>query len=198
MTKQEKLDELFSRNHFLPVSAVRAAGIQSQFITNMLRTGKIVRVARGIYSRSGSTASETDDLELLARRIPAGVICLVSALRFHKLTDENPHKVSIALPHGYHTPELSYPSVRYFSFSGEAFSKAIEPHMLNGTTVKVYSVEKTIVDCFKYRNKVGLDIAVAALREAANQNRIDYNSLWESAKICRVSNIIRPYVEACQ
>ncbi len=193
MTKIEKLNELFSQNHFLSVSAIRATGIPSQFVTNMLRRGKIIRVARGVYS-----PSETDDLELLAQRIPAGVICLVSALRFHNLTDENPHEISIAVPHGYHTPDLSYPPVRYFSFSGKAFSEAIIPRMLNGTTVKVYSVEKTIADCFKYRNKIGLDIAITALREAANQNRIDYNALWSAAKICRVSNIIRPYMEAYQ
>jgi len=198
MTKQEKLNDLFSQNHFLSVSTIRAAGIPSQFVTNMLRHGKITRVTRGIYSLAGSTATETDDLELLAQRIPVGVICLVSALRFHKLTDENPHEISMAVPHGYHTPELSYPPVQYFSFSGKAFSEAAIPHVLNGTTVKVYSVEKTIADCFKYRNKIGLDIAITALREAANQNRIDYNALWSAAKICRVSKIIRPYMEAYQ
>lgn len=198
MTKQEQLTELFSSKHFLSAAEIRAAGIPSMFITLLLRSGKIVRAARGVYSLAERTASETDDLELVSRIVPSGVLCLVSALRFHKLTDENPREISLAMPRGYHTPGISYPPVRYFVFSGRAFSSGIGTCEFAGTTVKVYSIEKTIADCFKYRNKIGLDIAVAALREAAEQNRIDYDSLWEFVKICRVSKIIRPYMEAVQ
>lgn len=198
MTKQKQLTELFSSKRFLSASEIRAAGIPSMFITVLLRSGKIVRAARGVYSLAERTAAETDDLELLSRIVPTGVICLVSALRFHKLTDENPREISIAVPRGYHTPKVSYPPAGFFTFSGEAFSSGIETCEFAGTTVKVYSVEKTIADCFKYRNKIGLDIAVAALREAAGQNRIDYDPLWRFAKICRVSKIIRPYMEAVQ
>ena len=198
MTKLEQLTELFTSKRFLSASEIRAAGIPSMFITVLLRSGKIVRVARGVYSLAERTAAETDDLELLSRIVPSGVICLVSALRFHKLTDENPREISIAVPRGYHTPGISYPPVRYFTFSGKAFSSGIETSEFAGTRVKVYSIEKTIADCFKYRNKIGQDIAVAALREAVSQNRIDYNYLWNFVKICRVSNIIRPYMEAVQ
>lgn len=198
MTNQELLTKLFSENHFLSVSTIRAAGIPSQFVTNMLRNGKIIRAARGVYSLADSSASETDDLELLAHLIPSGVVCLVSALRFYKLTDENPNKISIAVPHGYHTPKIQYPPVQYFTFSGNAFSENVTVYAFNGTTVKIYTIEKTIADCFKYRNKIGLDVAIAALREAAKKNLINYNSLWTAAKICRISKIIRPYLEAIQ
>ena len=185
MTKQEQLKNLFCETRYLTAKEIRAAGIPSQTITNLCRCGKIERVAYGVYALAGNAASETDDLELLAKLVPAGVICLVSALRFHKLTDENPH-------------EFTYPPVCYFTFSGKAFSSGIKIHTTNGVDLKVYSIEKTIADCFKYRNKIGLDVAIAALREAVSQNRIDYNALWDAAKICRVSKIIRPYMEAVQ
>ena len=198
MTKQEQLTELFSAKRFLSASEIRAAGIPSAFITGMLRSGKIVRAARGVYSSAESAVSETDDLELLAHIVPSGVVCLVSALRFLDLTDETPHEISLAVPHGYHTPNIAYPPVRFFTFSGAAFTAEIRTCTFAGTAVKVYSLEKTLADCFKYRNKIGLDVAVAALREAAGRNRIDYDSLWNCVKICRVSRIIRPYLEAVQ
>lgn len=198
MTKQEQLKNLFCETRYLTAKEIRAAGIPSQTITNLCRCGKIERVAYGVYALAGNAASETDDLELLAKLVPAGVICLVSALRFHKLTDENPHEVSMAVLHGSYTPKFAYPPVCYFTFSGKAFSSGIKIHTTNGVDLKVYSIEKTIADCFKYRNKIGLDVAIAALREAVSQNRIDYNALWDAAKICRVSKIIRPYMEAVQ
>ncbi len=198
MSKQAQLLELFYARRLLPASAIRAAGIPSQFVTDMIRAGKIERQARGVYSLVGTSASETEDFELLAHLVPSGVVCLVSALRLHKLTDENPHEISIAIQQGYHAPSITYPPVQFFTFSGIAYSSKIKNMQCNGTNVRVYSLEKTLADCFKFRNKIGLDVAVAALREAANQNRIDYNALWNAAKICRVSKIIRPYMEMVQ
>lgn len=198
MTWQEQLEILFSKKRYLTAKEIRAAGIPSQTITNQYRRGKIDRIACGVYALAGNAALETDDFELLSLLVPAGVICLVSALRFYQLTDENPHEVSMAVLHGGYMPEFEYPPVRYFTFSGKAFSSGIKLHVINGVEVKVYSIEKTIADCFKYRNKIGLDIAIAALRDATSQNRIDFNALWDAAKICRVSKIIRPYLEAVQ
>ena len=145
-----------------------------------------------------SSATEHSDLKAICHLVPQGVICLISALRFHGLTDENPHEISVALKHGLRTPVFAYPPVSYFSFSGEAFTHGVETHRIDGFNVKVYSIEKTIADCFKYRNKIGLDIALAALRESVKNNKIDFNTLWDTAKVCRVSKIIRPYMEAVQ
>lgn len=175
---------------------IRDAGISAQFITNMLRNGEITRLGRGVYSLAGPGATERSDFETLSHLVPQGVVCLVSALRFHDLTDENPHEISVAVKHGSHPPRIEYPPVQFFVFSGLAYSSGVESHSVNGVELKVYSIEKTIADCFKYRNKIGLDIAVSALQDAVKKNKLNYNVLWESAKICRVSKIIRPYMEA--
>lgn len=153
MTKREQLIKLFSSQKFLSLSVIKESGIPSQFVTDLVRTGEIVRVARGLYSLPDTPASETEDSEIISSIVPRGVICLISALRFYKLTDENPFEISIALPKGYHAPLIAYPPMKFFAFSEAAF------------------------------------------REAAEQNRIDYNVLWRTAKICRVSKIIRPYLE---
>lgn len=198
MTKQEQLNNLFFTTRYLTAKEVRAIGIPTQALTNLCRCNKIERVACGVYTLTGNTSSETDDLELLTKIVPSGVICLTSALRFHNLTDENPHEISMAVLHGSYRPKFAYPPVCYFTYSEKAFSHGVKTYTINGVELKVYSIEKTIADCFKYRNKIGLDIAIAALREVVRQNHIDYNALWEAAKICRVSKIIRPYMEALQ
>lgn len=196
MTKREQLKRMFARNRIVRASMIRDAGIPAQFITNMLRNGEITRLGRGVYSPAESGATEISDLETLSHVVPQGIICLVSALRFHGLTDENPHEISVAIKHGSHPPRIEYPPVQFFVFSGPAYSSGVESHSVNGAELRVYSVEKTIADCFKYRNKIGLDIAVSALQDAVKKDKLNYNSLWESAKICRVSKIIRPYMEA--
>ena len=196
MTKQEQLKKMFARNRIVRASTIRDAGISAQFITNMLRNGEITRLGRGVYSLAEAAATEMSDIEALSHVVPRGVICLVSALRFHGLTDENPHEISVAVKHGSHPPKIEYPPVQFFVFSGLAYSSGVESHSVNGTELRVYSIEKTIADCFKYRNKIGLDIAVSALQDAVKKGKVNYNSLWESAKICRVSKIIRPYMEA--
>lgn len=196
MTKQEQLKKMFARNRIVRASTIRDAGISAQFITNMLRNGEIARLGRGVYSLAEAAATEMSDVEALSHVVPQGVICLVSALRFHGLTDENPHAISVAIRHGSHPPRIEYPPVQFFVFSGQAYSSGVESHSVNGTELRVYSIEKTIADCFKYRNKIGLDLAVSALQDAVKKGKLNYNSLWESAKICRVSKIIRPYMEA--
>lgn len=198
MTKREQLLKFFTEKRILSAAEIRHAGFSTSWLTQMMEHKEVQRLGRGLYAAADFTVSETFDYEIIARQIPNGVLCLVSALRFHNLTDENPHEISVALPHGARYPHIDYPPVKYYTRSGEAFSFAIGTHHCNGTDIRVYSVNKTIVDCFKYRNKVGLDVAVAALREAVRKNAIDYNELWQAAKICRVAKTIRPYLEAVQ
>lgn len=198
MTKKEQLQKLFTSKHILRHSTIREAGIPSQLLTDMVRHGEIIRLERGIYALKGIEATEMSDLEILSHIVPSGVICLVSALRLHGLTNENPHQISVALKHGSHAPSVVYPPMQFSFFSGDAFSFGVESHPANNATIKVYSVEKTIADCFKYRNKIGLDVAIAALREAVRKNMVNYNELWKAAKICRIAKIIRPYMESMQ
>jgi len=175
---------------------MRSLGIPTQLATDLVRRGHAVRLARGVYAAAGTAFTEHSDLEVAAALVPNGVICLVSALRFHNLTDENPHEVCMAIRHGYHPPKVDYPPMRYIVRSEPLFSRNVENVTLNSASIRVYSVEQTLTDCFKYRNKIGLDIGIAALRDAAKQGRVDYNKLWAAATACRVSKIIRPYVDA--
>ncbi len=198
MTKYEQLLKFFTGKRILSAEEIRCAGFPTSLLTQMVERKEIQRLGRGLYAAADFTASETFDYEIIARQISNGVLCLVSALRFHNLTDENPHEISVALPHGARYPHIDYPPVKYYTRSGGAFSFGIETRHHNGTDIKVYSINKTIADCFKYRNKIGLDVAVAALREAARKNVLDYNELWVAAKICRVAKTIRPYLEVVQ
>jgi len=132
----------------------------------------------------------------VAKRVPRGVICLVSALAFHDLTTQLPHEVYVAVPRDSEPPRLDYPPVRIFRFGAQAYAAGVETHALDGTPVRVYSREKTLADCFKYRNKIGLDTAVEALKRYRQQGRIDVEALWKHAQVCRVDNVMRPYLEA--
>jgi predicted transcriptional regulator of viral defense system len=195
MGKIETLKEMLAAG-MVTCREMRALGIPTQLATYLVRQGHAVRLARGVYAAAASAFTEHSDLEVAAALVPNGVICLVSALRFHNLTDENPHEVCMAIRHGYHPPKVDYPPMRYIVRSEPLFSRNVENVTLNSASIRVYSVEQTLTDCFKYRNKIGLDIGIAALRDAAKQGRVDYNKLWAAATACRVSKIIRPYVDA--
>jgi predicted transcriptional regulator of viral defense system len=129
-------------------------------------------------------------------KIPKGVICLISALSYHEITTEIPHQIYVALPRGAEPPRLDYPPLRIFWFSGPAFDEGIEDHVVDGIPVRVYSPEKTIADCFKYRNKIGLDVVLEALKFYRQRKRFKVDELMRYARVCRVEKIIYPYVEA--
>jgi len=193
-----QLRKLFADHVLVSAKDVRDQGIPTKFLTTLLRSGEIQRVSRGLYSLANSSFSERTDYEIAATLIPHGVICLLSALRFHDLTDENPHEISMMIEQGVWHPVISYPPIRFFSASPNIFEFGIEEHSCDEKKIKVYSVARTIADCFKYRNRIGLDIAIAALRTASSRNSLDYNELWKAAKICRVANVMQPYMEAMQ
>jgi predicted transcriptional regulator of viral defense system len=132
----------------------------------------------------------------VAKRVPQGVICLVSALAFHDLTLQIPHAIDVATPRNAEPPRLDYPPVRVFRFSAAAFSAGIEVHAIDGASVRVYSREKTLADCFKYRNKIGLDTVLEALKMYKEKHRFEVEVLLRYAEICRVPNVMRPYLEA--
>jgi predicted transcriptional regulator of viral defense system len=150
----------------------------------------------GIYRLAGSSAWGNPDLALVALRIPKGVICLISALHFHGLTTQIPHHVDVALLQYSEKPRLEYPPVRYVWMSKESFTAGIEQNNLEGVSVNVYGVAKTIADCFKFRNKIGMDLALEALREGLRQKRCSVDEILGFARINRVEKVIRPYLEA--
>lgn len=171
-------------------------GIHPRTIYAMLDQGVIERMGRGIYRFADMPSLGNPDLATVALKVPKGVICLISALAYHELTTEIPHEIYLALPRGSEPPRLDYPPLRIFWFSGPAFADGIEQRDVDGIPVKVYNPEKTLADCFKYRNKIGLDVALEALKFYRQRKRFQADSLMQYARICRVEKIMRPYLEA--
>lgn len=171
-------------------------GISRYRLYSMLEKGDIERLSRGIYRLSNIPTMSEPDLAIITTRIPSAVICLISALSFHDLTTQIPHKVSIALPIGIKTPKLNYPPITAYRFNKESFVAGIETHQIDGISIRVYDPEKTLVDCFKFRNKIGMNIVLEALKLYKERQVIDIQKLIQYAKICRVSKVINPYLEA--
>lgn len=171
-------------------------GIHPQTLYRMREAGDLDQLTRGLYRLRVQRKPNDPDLVSVALKIPRGVICLISALAFHDLTTQVPHQVYVALPRGAEPPRLSFPPLRIFWFSEPAFSAGIEVHKLDGVPFRAYSPEKTIADCFKYRNKTGLDVALEALKLYLTRRRTKMEELIRYAAICRVENIIRPYLDA--
>lgn len=172
------------------------AGIHPTTLYAMRDSDMLEVVSRGVYRLGGSPPLGNPDLVTVATRIPAGVICLISALAFHEITTQIPHEVYVALPRGAEEPRLDHPPIVTYRFSSQAFAAGVEAHELDGVRVNIYSAEKTLADCFKFRNKIGLDTAVEALRLYRERRSIKVDDLMRYAEICRVGKIIRPYLEA--
>lgn len=175
--------------------AIRA-GIHRDTLKNMLQRGDIQKVSRGLYQLVGAIPPKHPDLAIVATKVPEGTICLISALSFHELTTQIPHEVYVAIDRNSEPPRIDYPPVRVFRFSGRAFTEGIEMHEMASVRVRIYSREKTLADCFKYRNKIGLDTCIEALRSYKQQQRYHIDALLKFATICRVAKVMRPYLES--
>ncbi len=172
------------------------AGIHPKTLYAMRDSGVLERISRGVFRLSDSPPLSNPDLVTVAARVPSGVICLISALSFHEITTQIPHDVHVALPRGAEEPRLDYPPIRTYRFTGEAFTSGVDAYDLDGVSISIYSPEKTLADCFKFRNKVGLDTVVEAIRFYRERRSIKVDDLMRYAKICRVNRIMRPYLEA--
>ena len=171
-------------------------GIPRVSLTRAVRRGQLERVGRGLYGLPGREVSAHGSLAEVALRVPKGVVCLLSALRFHGLTTQAPFEVWLAIENKAIGPKLDYPPLRIVRFSGAALTEGVEEHVVDGVTVRVTGVAKTVADCFKYRNKIGLDVAMEALRESWHEKRMTSDDIWHYAKVCRVANVMRPYLES--
>lgn len=165
-------------------------------LTRAVRRGQLERVGRGLYGLPGREVSAHGSLAEVARRVPKGVVCLLSALRFHGLSTQAPFEVWLAIENKALAPKLDYPPLRIVRFSDVAFTEGVEEHVVDGVTVRVTGVAKTVADCFKYRNKIGLDVALEGLREAWYEKRMSSDEIWRYAKVCRVANVMRPYLDS--
>jgi len=158
--------------------------------------GQLERVGRGLYSLPNQAISENRSLAEVAIRVPRGVICLVSALRVHDIGTRAPHAVWLAIPHHMLSPRLSQPALRVIRMSGPSLSEGIDRLTVDGVEVLVFNAAKTVTDCFKFRNKIGLDVALEALREGWSKRKVTMDDLWRYAGINRVANVMRPYLES--
>jgi predicted transcriptional regulator of viral defense system len=177
-----------------PSDAV-ARGHSRLYLAQLAQRGLVHKVSRGLYALPQRKASEFASLAEVASKHPQALVCLLSALAFHGLTTQAPFEVWIAVDNKARAPQMPYPPLRIARFSGSALTEGVELHNIEGVPVKVTSVPKTIADCFKYRNKIGLDVAMEALKEAWSAKRVSMDELWHYGQICRVQNVMRPYLE---
>ena len=196
MDRKQKIMELARQMGLIRPRDVEAAGVHREYLLRLYRNGDLIRVGRGLYALPGAQTSESLSLAEVAKRVPNAVICLISALEFHHLTTQIAHSVWIAIENKKWEPRFEYPPIEIVRFSGPAFSFGFEEHEVDRIKVKIYSPAKTVADCFKFRSKVGLDVALEALRETWRSRKATMDELWKAAKICRVANVMRPYLEA--
>lgn len=175
---------------------VEALGLSRSSLSALVSEGRLMRLSRGLYAHPERTVTEHTSLAEVASKYPNVLICLLSALQFHGLTTQMPFEVWIAIASKARAPKSDYPPLRIVRFGGAALTEGVEEHQVEGVTVQVTSVAKTVVDCFKFRNQIGLDVALEALREAWHAKRVTMDELWHYAKVCRMSNVMRPYLEA--
>jgi predicted transcriptional regulator of viral defense system len=171
-------------------------GIPRTYLSRLHQARRLERLGRGLYVLPSAEATEHRTLAEAAKRVPNGVICLLSALRFHELTTQEPFEVWMAIGEKAWRPRVEYPRLRVVHFSEAALSEGMEVKKLEGVSVRVFNPAKTVADCFKYRNKIGLDVAIEALRECWRERRCKMDDLWHYADVCRVRNVMRPYLEA--
>jgi predicted transcriptional regulator of viral defense system len=194
-TNQEILDIARARGIIRPRD-LTALGLHRVALTRLVRQGLLTRVNRGLYTLPDRQMSAHGSLSEVASKYPQGIVCLLSALRVHELTTQSPFEVWLAIPNKARVPKVDYPPLRIVRFSGKALTEGIEEHVIDGVTVRVSNVARTVVDCFKFRNKIGLDVALEALREAWDKKRVRMDDLWRYATLFRVANVMRPYMES--
>jgi predicted transcriptional regulator of viral defense system len=172
------------------------AGVSRTQIRRLVERGVIERVGRGLYRDPGAPPTERSDLAQAARLVPGGVVCLLSALRFHGLTTQNPFEVWMAIDRKAWRPRPGHPPLRFVFLSGVALREGVEEHRVDGVRLRVFSAAKTVADCFKFRNKIGTDVAVEALREYRRAHPKALEAVWRFAEVDRVTRVMGPYLEA--
>ena len=195
-THSQRVLDLASQKGLLRASDLDAIDAPRVVLTRLIAAGLLDRVGRGLYRLPGHPISEHEGLMVVAAKAPQAVFCLLTALQFHGLTTQLPRQVWIAMPRGSHSPRIDYPPIRMVQMAGSAHLAGVEEHLCNGVKVRIYSPARTVVDCFKHRNKIGLDVALEALKDAWRTRKASADDLWRYAQDCRVATVMRPYMEA--
>lgn len=194
--KTKQLLDLARKVGILHARDLKPLGIHQEYLGRLRARGLLERVGRGLYRLPDAEVTAHHTLAEAAKAVPKGIVCLVSALNFHEIGTQIPRAVWLAIDHRAARPRVAYPPLHIVRFSGKSLAEGIETHEVDGVPVRVYSAAKTVVDCFRYRNKIGLDVTLEALREALRGRKCTIDELWRYAKSGRVANVIRPYLEA--
>jgi predicted transcriptional regulator of viral defense system len=193
---QSSILQLAQTQPLLRARDVTKLGLPTVALTRLVAAGQLERVARGVYALPGRSMSEHRSLAEAAVRVPRGVVCLLSALQLHGIGTQAPFEVWLALPQGMSAPRLAQPQLRLVRMSGEALTRGVTHITVDGMQVAVFNPAKTVADCFKFRNKIGLDVALEALRDGWRQRKVSMDELFTYAAVNRVANVMRPYLEA--
>lgn len=194
-THSDQILRLARHQKLLNAADVREQGLTPQLLIKLHRSGKLERVARGLYSLPGNQPTEHQSLIEVCRRVSRGVVCLLSALQYHEIGTQLPHEVWLALPYAAQTPAIDYPPLRIVRLRGPAYAEGIETFTEDGSPLRVYNLDKTIADCFKFRHKIGLDVALEALKDAWQQRKLNLDRVARFAQVNRVSKVMQPYLE---
>lgn len=195
-THEQAVLKLVKQRQLLRARDLGGQSIPTAVLSRLVSAGKLERVGRGVYSLPGRPITEFRSLAEVALRAPQGVVCLLSALRVHGIGTQAPFEVWLAIPKNLPLPRFERPALRPVRMSGSALTEGIEQRKIEGVTVRVFDAAKTVADCFKYRNKIGIDVALEALREGWSQKKFRMDDLWRYATIDRVANVMRPYLES--
>ena len=196
LAKTGQLIEFMKQNGgFVSYSDLLKAGFYKAIINQALKSRQIERLSRGVYSLIGNLDISHPDFVSVSTIIPKGVICLISALSFYEITDEIPRCIDVAIPVGTRAKEIHNIPIRYYRFSQKTWEAGIEEHTIDGHKIKVFSLAKTIADCFRFRNQIGMDVARSALKNALEERKVSHRDIMKYASICRVTNIIKPILE---
>ncbi len=195
-TKREKVIRLARTLPVIRPRDLSERGLPKDYLYLLAEEGIIDRIGRGLYQWPEKDLGRHQSLAEVSKRAPKAVVALLSALNFHEMTTQNPYQVWLAIDRKAWRPEIKYPPVRFVTMSGKALSSGIEKHSIDGVPVQVFNPAKTVVDCFKYRNKIGLDVALEALHEGWAARKFTMDELYKYADICRVKNVMQPYLES--
>lgn len=196
ISHEQQVLRLARARKLLRARDVTQKGLPTITLTRLVQAGKLERIARGLYGLPNAKTSEHRSLAEVSARVPKGVVCLLSALRVHEIGTQAPFEVWIAIPQHMVTPRLDQPAIRVVRMSDEALADGLERRTIDGIKVPVFTAARTVVDCFKFRNKIGLDVALEALRDGWSQRKFTLDELWHHATSARVANVMRPYIEA--
>jgi predicted transcriptional regulator of viral defense system len=195
-TARARLLTLAKKRPILRAADAARLGLHTQLLTRLVAEGTLERVGRGRYRSPKAHVTEHHGLALTAAAVPRGVVCLLSALGFHGIGTQNPVEIWLAVDRRSRAPKVPWPPVRVVRFSGPALTEGVETHRIEGEPVRIYNLPKTIADCFKYRNKLGMEVVLEALKDAWNHRRVRMTELEAYARVCRVERVMRPYLES--